>query len=259
MPLPFALGLPAVRSLVAACSIESMGNLLGLLPADRAVLLAVAAPREMDAVLAGLGVSMLMPPAPWTLHAVRPQIDVMLTGVGKVNAAGAVAARCDPSRHAAVLSVGVAGALDPSIPIGTAIAAQACVYADEGLATPQGFVTCAAMGFPAVPGLAGNDIPVDPGLQSALAAHAQLERIATVSTCSGTDALRDQVRDRTHARVEAMEGAAVAHVALRLGMRAGELRVISNTTGDRLRQQWDLPAAFAALTYVLGRVFPDVR
>jgi futalosine hydrolase len=235
-----------------------MGTLLSTLRADGVVLLAVAAPKEMDAVLAGLGVSMLVPPAPWQVHAVRPRVHVMLTGVGKVNAAGAVAARLDPARHAAVLSVGIAGALDSSLPIGTALAAQACIYADEGLGTPEGFVSCAAMGFPALAGLSSNDIPVDGAIQRALAPFARLERIATVSTCSGTDALRDQVRQRTGAAAEAMEGAAVAHVALRLGVPAGELRVISNTTGDRPRQQWNLPAAFAALAQVLGRVFPDV-
>jgi futalosine hydrolase len=51
-----------------------------------------------------------------------------------------------------------------------------------------------------------------------------------------------------------MEGAAVALAAVRLGLAFGELRVISNTTGDRARQQWDLKGALARLTDVIGRL-----
>jgi hypothetical protein len=43
-------------------------------------------------------------------------------------------------------------------------------------------------------------------------------------------------------------------VCARLGIRAGELRVISNTTGRRLGQVWDLPGALAVLEGVIGRV-----
>jgi futalosine hydrolase len=55
------------------------------------------------------------------------------------------------------------------------------------------------------------------------------------------------VRDRTGAVAEAMEGAAVVHAALRAGVPGLEVRAISNTTGDRPTQRWDMPAAFAAL------------
>ena len=46
---------------------------------------------------------------------------------------------------------------------------------------------------------------------------------------------------------EAMEGAAVVHAARRVGVPAIEIRSISNTTGDRATQRWDIAAAFAAL------------
>jgi futalosine hydrolase len=74
-----------------------------------------------------------------------------------------------------------------------------------------------------------------------------VQAIATVSTCSGTNALAREIVTRTGAEVEAMEGAAVGLVASRLGVGFAEVRVISNTTGDRGSQQWDLPGALAAL------------
>jgi nucleoside phosphorylase len=39
----------------------------------------------------------------------------------------------------------------------------------------------------------------------------------------------------------------VVHAALRAGVPGLEVRAISNTTGDRPAQRWDMPAAFAAL------------
>ena len=46
---------------------------------------------------------------------------------------------------------------------------------------------------------------------------------------------------------EAMEGAATVHAARRLRTPALEIRAISNTTGDRGAQTWDLPQGLSAL------------
>lgn len=219
------------------------------------VLLAVAAPREADAVFRGLG---LAPPAglaDWSLVSAVEGIDVVRTGVGKANAAGAVARSFDPARHAAVVSVGVAGAL-PGSParLGEVVLATSAAFADEGVATPHGFIDLAQMGLP-LGEFAGAGVPVDPMLLECLAPVADhAGPIATVSTCSGSDELAWAVAARTGALAEAMEGAAVASTALRLGVPAAELRVISNTTGRRDRQRWDLPGALERLARVIGRL-----
>jgi futalosine hydrolase len=225
------------------------------LTAHQRLLLMVAAPAEARPVLRALGADESLADRPWTPHNAAEGFDLLVSGVGKVNAAGSLARFLEPSRHAAVLSVGVAGALPESgVRLLETVVATSCVYADEGLLTPDGFTDCATMGFPPGP-WNGPGIPVDPGLLEALrplAAHAG--PIATVSTCSGTDAHARAVRERTGALAEGMEGAAVAHVANRLGIPCGELRVISNTCGDRSRQQWDLAGALRALEVVIGRL-----
>lgn len=180
----------------------------------------------------------------------------MLTGVGKANAAGAVARTLDPSRHAAAINLGVAGAMPgPSAPpIGGLVLATASVLADDGLATPDGFVTQAELGFPPSD-LPGMEFPGDPALLRALgAAGIASARIATVSTCSGTDALAAEIARRTGAAAEAMEGAAAALVARRLGVPFAEVRAISNTTGDRQSQRWDLHAALDTLRTLAARL-----
>jgi futalosine hydrolase len=202
----------------------------------------------------------------WVPHRLDERFELLVTGIGKVNAAGGVARYLAEHVPAAVVSIGVAGVL-PSARVEPlqVVAGTRSVYADEGVLTPTGFIECAAMGFPLGP-FEGASIECDAGLVEELRRLADASGpIATVSTCSGTDAQARAVRDRTGALCEAMEGAAVGHVVARLaalpgspGTRFAELRVISNTTGDRSGQRWNLRGALDKLTAVLGRARVDL-
>lgn len=224
-----------------------------LLPSARTWLLAIAAPAEAKAALRALDAPIGLADQPWILHTISDTIDLIVTGIGKSNAAGAVGRHADPRRHRAVVSVGVAGALPGSgLGLCQAVAATASTYADEGLTTPEGFMDCHAMGFP-LGDFPGSAVPNDPAVHLALRQLAGATGVvATVSTCSGLDALAELVRARTGAVAEAMEGAAAGQVAHRLGIPFGELRVISNTTGDRSKQVWNLEGALLQLSAVIG-------
>jgi futalosine hydrolase len=111
---------------------------------------------------------------------------------------------------------------------------------------PAGFVDMRGLGL-ALGEFEGNAVPVDERLLERLADEFAMGPIATVATCSGTDAAALEVVRRTGAVAEAMEGAAVVHAARRLNVPAIELRTISNTTGERGRQMWDLARGLAAL------------
>ena len=223
---------------------------------SRRCLIAVAAPAEARAVLEGLRADPRVADQPWVLHNSQDAgPDLVVTGVGKANAAGAVARCFDPARHDWILNTGVAGALPGSgLAIGNAVLATASVFADEGLLTDERFYDCAAMGFPFAD-FPGSAVPLDPGLRNLLRPLSDREGpIATVSTCSGTDPLARTVSERTAALAEAMEGAAVALVARRLGSPAAELRIISNTTGRRSGQHWDLKTALERLSDLIRRL-----
>jgi futalosine hydrolase len=234
---------------------------------DAGVLFLVAARREAQAVLRGLsgGDDPSWADVPeWTPVEVAGA-TVVRTGVGKVNA-GAAAARFGPGRRLLV-SIGIAGALPievgdaAALEIGAAVVASASVYADEGLLAPAGFTDLAAMGFAPGPRHApGPSFAPDARALGALGAAGLVPvRVATVSTCSGTDALALEVARRTGAQAEAMEGAAVLHAAARLGLPAVEVRVISNTTGDRERQRWALDRSLEALGETTARVWAALR
>ncbi len=219
-------------------------------------LLAVAATIELEAIAGGLGLAKPDSVSRWSMIPLLPGLDAVLTGIGKANAAGAVARVLDPARHTGVLSLGIGGSLPGGPPPGSLVLGESSVFADEGLGAPDGFQTCRAMGFPLIAGET-DAIGPDPAWLGAWRGRVDLVApIATVSTCSGTDALAREVGRRTGASVEAMEGAAVGLVARAIdpAIAFAELRVVSNTTGDRPDQRWDLRLALTELGRVLGRV-----
>lgn len=231
---------------------------------DAGILFLVAARREAQAVLRGLDEGSGWGDVPeWTVIRPIEGAAVVRTGVGKVNA-GAAAARFG-GRSRLLVSIGIAGALPVSggaaLEIGAPIVARESVYADEGLLAPAGFKDLAAMGF--APGPAHAPGPAFAGdgasVAALVAAGLGAVRVATVSTCSGTDALAREVAHRTGAQAEAMEGAAVLHAGARLGLAAVEVRVISNTTGDRDRQVWALDRSLEALRETTARVWRALR
>ncbi len=234
----------------------------------------VAAPNEAKPILRGLGLGTGMGdatlPEAWTLAAVRADVDLVITGVSKSNAAGAVGRVLDRERHGLVLSLGIAGALPVvgssklteagvyAAGLESVHVASSCVFADEGLETLESFMDCASLGFP-LADVASNAIPTDQAMCAHLAEIGEVGPIATVSTCSGTDALAQRTAQRTLARVEAMEGAAVALVARRVGVPMIEVRVVSNTTGDRAKQVWAIRPALERLGVVIERLLPLSR
>ncbi|MEN0019398.1 MAG: futalosine hydrolase [Planctomycetota bacterium] len=223
------------------------------------LLIAVAAPAEAEAVARALG--MQAPGEPWQWTTSR-DVVLLRTGVGKANAAAAVA-RCVASHGPmrVLLNIGVAGAYAGSgLEIGAVVLADRSVFADDGIETPNGFETQAEMGFPPVSAQPGRPL-IDLGQAVALTELVRepllgcglvdaVGAVATVSTCSGTDTRACAVAERTGAIAEAMEGAACGLVAQHEGMGFAEVRIISNTTGNRDKQHWDLPRALDTLQRV---------
>lgn len=232
----------------------------------RSVLVVVAAPSEARAVAAGLGCA-----APRGIGEVidgGEGFSLLQTGVGKVNAASATARALERGgERPIVLNLGICGALPGAtgmLPLRSIVIGSEAVYADEGAITPSGFVDMKTLGFPlfscdtdakrtcaAITPIASLRDRCAGVLRGSFSAASHLGGIATVSTCSGTDASARDVAARTGAIAEAMEGAAIAHA---LGPIEGfiedflEVRVVSNTTGDRDKQVWDLAGSLETLS-----------
>lgn len=176
-------------------------------------------------------------------------------GIGKSNAAAATAVLIENYRPSRLLMIGCGGALPGSgLAVGDLAVAGAEIFADEGVATADGFLDFAALGLPLTNGHGTpryNDYPVDdawfetrqPRFFAALEGTGRRVArgpFATVSTCSGTLAGGLALAARTGAICENMEGAAVAQTALRRGIPFCEVRGISNLVEDRDLSRWDL-------------------
>ncbi len=228
--------------------------------AGKRPLLVVASATEAERLLPPLEIDAAG--AEWRLLGDKAgTLEAVVTGVGKANSAGGLARVLDPSRHAWVLVAGIGGALPGSqLEIGDVVVGTESVFADEGVqmrGASGGFRSITDLGF----GLIGNSDRAGstPDLVQAFAdAGCLTGSIATVSTCSGTDERAKDIRERTGAIVEAMEGAAALGVAARLGVPAVEVRGVSNRTGEREEQGWDLELALSRLNEVIGRVLGEV-
>lgn len=184
---------------------------------------------------------------------------VVSSGIGRTNAAAATtAAILSDGPFTWAINAGVAGALPESnLRAGDIVIANKCVYVEEGLMTPDGFQNMEQMGF-SLGNFSGNAVPVDPWMLEQFSPLGHIASVATVATCSGSDAQAEIVRERSGCACEAMEGAAVVHAAHRLGVPSIEIRAISNTTGDRDSQEWNLELALSTLGQVVNEAITSL-
>ncbi len=177
----------------------------------------------------------------------RPSVETLVTGVGPVEAGCAVAAALAQRRYRLVVNVGVAGAIAGCARVGDAVA-----VADEVMELDL------ESGAPLL--LPGDERTIehassDAALVRALHAlgYAALRGITVARvTTTATTARRLAARG---VQVESMEGFAVLRAAARAGIRAVELRGISNYVGERAQSGWDLDAGIAATARIAHALF----
>ena len=173
----------------------------------------------------------------------HPDVAIVRTGVGPVNAAHAVTLFLAQADARAIVICGVGGAYPSSgVHVGDVVCAASECYGDLGATSPSGFLDMKALGFPVV------EAPVPLFNQIPMQVFPVERRVpfVTLSTCTGTETVARELETRTGGAVESMEGAAVAHVAHLHGVPVGEVRGISNVVTNRDTSTWRLKDAAAA-------------
>lgn len=222
------------------------------------LLLVAATARELGSALASFG---QLPDLPqgrvqrWQLGA--RSVDLLVCGVGPVNAALHLGLALGRGQTSGVVGLGVAGSFDlTAFPLASCALIQREIWPDYGLLEDAG-VRARGMG------LALGQIHVQ-GQQMDVFDQLELEPAAaartlglqptvlpqatclTVSAASGTPTVA-QRRGVHGAQLEAMEGFAWAWGAASQGLPCLEVRAVSNRVGSRPPQNWDLPGALSAL------------
>lgn len=173
----------------------------------------------------------------------RAGITTLVTGVGPVEAASAVADALAHDSYSLVINAGVAGAFD-----GTAALGDGVVVEEDRMELA---LECGApLALPAGSKLV-DSARSEPRLVRALRAGGfPVVRGITVARVTSSEGTARRLRD-LGAHVESMEGFAVLRASQRCGVAAVEVRGVSNRCGDRERSGWDFGAGVAGLQKIL--------
>lgn len=174
---------------------------------------------------------------------VRPHVELLVTGVGPVEAASAVSRALAQSRYDLVVSAGIGGAFEGAAGVGDSV-----VVSEELLELDIETGMPITLPPPArIVDRAGSDLQL-------------VDRLVELGFPSvrGITVPRVTATDRTAARlarfgvgVESMEGFAVLRAAEIAAVPALEVRGISNIVCDRAASRWDFAAGAAAAERIL--------
>lgn len=177
--------------------------------------------------------------------------DIVVSGVGPVAAALATAQALAQKPYALALSAGIAGGFaENGVQVGQLAVSSRIVQADLGAADGLQWLGLSDLGLSVEPHAAHwAEFEVWEG------AAAWAERVGaaygpmlTLSAVTGSaEGAAALLRRHPDALTEGMEGAGVAHAALRAGVPALEVRGVSNVIGPRDRSAWRIGEALAAL------------
>ena len=188
-------------------------------------------------------------------------------GIGQVNMAIQLTRLLSVHTPTAVLLCGCGGSYpDSGLQVGRLALAESETFGDLGVATTAGFIPLDQLKLPQNPQLAPTIQQSFPlasdwlNWARKILPEAVCGAFVTVNCCSGNPDLSRKLQQRCGGICENMEGAAVAQVCAEFDIPLLELRGISNPTGTRDPQQWDIAggaeAAQTGILRLLGNALP---
>lgn len=168
-------------------------------------------------------------------------------GIGSVNTAVQLTRLLNEHSPLAILLCGCGGCYPKSgLKVGDLALADREIYGDLGAMTATGFIPLDLLDIPQDTHWAPvvqQSYPLNPELliwAKNILPDAVSGTFITVNCCSGTSDLSEMMQQRTGAICENMEGAAAAQVCAEFDIPILELRGISNPTGTRDPERWDI-------------------
>jgi len=176
-------------------------------------------------------------------------IDVLTTGVGMVATATWCSRTLMTGDYDLALNVGVCGAFDRTLALGTVVHVTTDRFAELGAEDGDAFLTMSDLGlldaneFPFTAGTLVNAAPPGSSVLKSLRSVGSI----TVSTVHGNEESIARAVERFAPQVESMEGAAFMYACLVHGLPFAQVRSVSNAVERRNRAAWKLPEAVRAL------------
>lgn len=168
-------------------------------------------------------------------------IQVLITGVGMVNTAFMMG-RYSNSLYDIVINVGVCGAFDRNLEIGTVVHVTEDILSEMGAEDGEEFLTYNQLNLPGEHIFSENYTISNPFIDS-------LKKVKgiTVNTVHGNEIKIKKIQELYHPEVESMEGAAFFAGGERVDGNFIQIRAISNYVEKRDKSKWQMPLAIKNL------------
>jgi len=179
----------------------------------------------------------------------KPDVDVLVTGVGMVATAARCARALALTRYDLALNVGICGSFDPALAPGTVVHVVRDHIAELGAEDDEAFVTIEAIQLPAEWTFVNSAPPPLDALRALKAVNA-----ITVNTVHGNERSIAAVIERFRPEVESMEGAAFMSACLISNVTFAQVRAVSNIVERRNRGAWRVAEAIDRLVETTRRL-----
>ncbi|MBS1689049.1 MAG: futalosine hydrolase [Bacteroidetes bacterium] len=175
-------------------------------------------------------------------------VQACITGVGMVATAYNLTRALQKSNYDMVLQVGVGGAFDRTLELGSVYFITSEQYGDLGAEDHYNFIDVFDLGLEQanVYPFSGKKLQTP---DAPLHAKIDLPRVSglTINAVSGSDFTIKRREEKYNCQVESMEGAAFHYVCLQEKVPFAQVRSISNYVEPRDKSKWQMKDAIIAL------------
>ena len=186
------------------------------------------------------------------------EIEILVSGVGPVKSAISMAQLQMMGKVDLAIQVGLAGAFDRSLSLGSVVIVDKDRYGDLGVEERDGtFTSVESLGledanlYPSVDGWIPHKVKAD------LSRYTLVNGI-TVNTVSGTQSTITSREALFQPQIETMEGAAFYYACRVLDIECVQVRAISNYVEPRNKENWQIEEAIKNLEIEFFRIFPTL-
>jgi len=182
-------------------------------------------------------------------------VEVLITGVGTINATYALMKQVSIKRPSLLIQAGLAGCFDQHIPLGSVVVVERDRLGDLGVVEQGKLLSVYELGLGE-----GDQFPYKKGwLQNTHTVlikriGVQKVRAITVNQVTTSNELHKLLLKKYQPVTESLEGAAFHYVALREKIPFLQLRGISNYIGERDKKKWKLKEAIRTLNRELVKI-----
>jgi len=188
----------------------------------------------------------------------QKKAEILITGIGSSATIYHLTKRLLTNHYDLVIQAGIAGMFPGKFTLGAVVAVKEDAFADVGIEEKGELRTLFEYGF-----LDKNEFPFSDG--KLLNPSVILEKIPlpaataiTVNMVSDNFIHNENFRQKYHADIESMEGAAFHYVCLQQKIDFLQIRSISNVVGERDKSRWAIDSAIRNLNSELIKIIDNL-